>query len=506
MPVEPEPSGPAAAGLPSGHFSGQRGGEVGAVSWMFVAMGTIVAAAVWGLLLLISPSPIMATAAIAAGATAILILLQPTVGIYLLVFLMIGQWPYNMISYLGLLTVASYAWKRLLQQQPLIPHSRLFWIVAVYVLFVLLSAAFAKTDIDLRSQVLAQVGNLAFVWLFSTFIDSRQRLMSILQTVMAAGIVTSLIGLIQWRTHFLWIVSTTRYALATHSDLFRQSTGFDLQQWGGQFRVDSITGTPDYLPLYLQCLIPMVALAIPLYREILPRCLGLGLLGLFGVCHLLSYTRGALLTTLVVLFCIGWTLDRRRLMFYSPFVLALGMLVILSWGPWRDRFATMFALSAPESGQKENTGMWRLRTIPVGIEMFLDRPLFGFGIGQQQWNWPESTYGTLIPDPEILEPLPIHNDYLRVAIELGVGGISMILLMLLTSMLQMHWAAVGWAAEGDRWMAAMANAVKIATLGIAAAMCMYPITGNFRYYWLLIGLSSAITGLYEQSMRGQSAT
>jgi hypothetical protein len=473
--------------------------------WYGLGVAIIGAQVIWVVALCMALTPLHAIVAVIGLVAAIAILLIPQYGVLLLSALLIGQWPANLITYLGLLTLASTLAWLLLHQKQLLPKSAILYLSGCYFLIALLSLISSKTNIDVRSHVLALAGHCSFVWLFATLVTTRQLLLNVLRLMVASGVVTALIGLVQWRTHFVWIASTTRDALTFGKGPQLEKTAFELQGWQGQFRIDSITGTPDFLPLYMQCLSPFVALWIVQQKTWGRRLAGIAVLGLFAVAHVLSFTRGALITTAGVAVLVAWSIDRKRTIAYAPLAGLCLFLVMLSWAPLRGRLLSMFELAKNESIETVNTGGWRLRTIPVALKMISERPILGLGLGQQRWNWPESSIGDLIPDPRIVEPLPLHNDYLLVPVEIGIGGVVVLLLFIVVSIRQLHQAAVYFKARDDLELAIAAQGTLLAIAGLAMAMAFYPIVDNFRYFWLLLAVAAALLCIRADMQRGDSA-
>jgi O-antigen ligase len=132
----------------------------------------------------------------------------------------------------------------------------------------------------------------------------------------------------------------------------------------------------------------------------------------------------------------------------------------------------------------------------------LSHPLLGVGIGQQRWNWPPSVFGDLLPDPEIADPIPIHNSYLLVGIETGVGGLLVLLAILAVAMRESRRLSIRFRRQGDSELADASLAICAGIAGMALAMLLYPMTETFRYFWLLIGLTASLVRIESQMQPG----
>lgn len=433
-------------------------------------------------------------AALAVGMIAALaILLSPLVGLGAFSALSIGQWPWSLMRNLELLTTASAFGWLISTQRPLFPRNRLLLMTGLLLAFVLLSTIHPQTQIRLWSSALAYVGHFLLVWLFVTLVDDRKSWLIVMRLMILSGVVTALVGLIQWRTHFTWPASTTAYYLAVDDKINYGKTAIDLQGWQGQFRVDSVTGTPDYMALCMQTLIPFVIFGLIRQVTWSRRLMGIGILAILSLGHILSFTRGALITTAIMLLWLGWLVDKRRLVLLGPLVVLCGCMALMSWQPLRNRAMTLLSLEREEAPEHENTAGWRLRTVPVGCEMMLKRPILGVGVGQQRWNWPPAVFGNLLPDPEFAQPIPIHNSYLLIGIETGLGGLLALLLLLATTIRDSARLGAHFLRLGDLQLAYSGIAISVAMVGLALAMFMYPMTENFRYFWMLVGMTAALS-------------
>ncbi|HEY6564618.1 MAG TPA: hypothetical protein VIY86_08990, partial [Pirellulaceae bacterium] len=179
----------------------------------WVWAGVAATQAVWIGLLASASSPMRAVAAVLAVVCGVAILISPHLGVYVTATLLIGQWPWNLMRILGIVTVVSAAIWLTVRRKPWFARSTILWLTILFQVFVLISAVRPLTRVDLLSQVLTYLGNGALVWLFVTLIDRRVMILNVMRLMVLSGIVTAIVGLVQWRTHFVWVASTTRYFL-----------------------------------------------------------------------------------------------------------------------------------------------------------------------------------------------------------------------------------------------------------------------------------------------------
>ena len=464
--------------------------------WALVGVGVIQS----GLMILLFSvtSPLRAFVAAVAIPGAITLLFLPRLGVYILVACVIGQWPWNIMRYILMLVAASTLLWLLLHRKPLFPYNPILILVGVYLLFTLASTINPLSRFEMWSGAAAYIGHFILVWVVITLITSRQSIQRVIGLMIFSGVVTAVVGLIQARTHFIWPASTTYYEMYFNSSFLQEKSAMELQGWMGEFRIDSITGTPDHLALYFQTLIPFVGFWLARQQSRVRQLMGFSTLLLFGVVHLLSFTRGAIVTTVVVLALIGWMIDKRRFVAFGPTLVLVGFLALLLWAPTRERILSMLSPSHTVGTDAHLEPMkWRILTLPVGVQMLFERPLLGIGVGQQPYNWPVSAR-SLIPDIE--KPVPIHNSYLQAGIEMGLGGLVVLLILMAVTVRHLRSLIKRFQLVGEEKLADIARASLIALIGMACAMVAYPMLETFRYFWLMFGVTGALMRI-ERSLQ-----
>lgn len=458
--------------------------------WRLIALasGAVVESGFIGVLLA-ATSPLRAVIAAIALPVGVAITLSPHLGLYVVAATLIGTWPGQRIKLLGVFVVAAALAWLLRHRKALVPRNPILWLVTLYTLLVLASTISPRTDFAIWKSALTYVSYLSLVWLFVMLVDSQRVLRIVVWTCIGAGIFTAAFGVVQAYTHYIWPASTLAASLLL--EVNKGVPPIVLQGWEGRFRIDSITGTPDFLPLYLQTLMPFVFFWMVRERGLWKRLFGILVLALFMVAHFLSFTRGALFTTLLVILIMIWMVDRRRFMAYVPLATVLGSAALMSWDPMRARVIALITRRAPPGMDiLFETGDWRIRTFPIALRMMFEDPILGMGIGQQRYNWPASAWHLVPIGTWSLSP--VHNTYLLTGIELGLGGLLLLLLLLAVTSYRLHWLGVKLDSLGELELAGTAKACLVALIGLAAAMMFYPMLDEFRYFWLLIGLAAAM--------------
>ncbi len=189
-------------------------------------------------------------------------------------------------------------------------------------------------------------------------------------------------------------------------------------------RVYGTFGHPNVLAFYLVCTVSVLMvtqLATPLKQRSLlyPWLIAAGLLGL-----LFTYTRGAWLGFLIIQLIVG-------LKYHRKMVTVLAGAVIVLFIFWQTMNAVMistfnFSLNDISLIQRFTTRDeeadsidWRLGVLQTMAPRTLEQPITGFGLGNFVTLRKQSVELGLYDDPEA------HNDYLRLAIEMGFVGLAL---------------------------------------------------------------------------------
>lgn len=203
--------------------------------------------------------------------------------------------------------------------------------------------------------------------------------------------------------------------------LFQAATGSTSVKQG----FASISGTFVHANGYAFFLLVVLTLGtVMLLERALPpaRAAALAVLLLAaGACFLLTYARAAWIGAVVVL-CLLAALEYRRLIAVCALAVVLAVLAVPSGlGQVQARFSD---LSADSANYSDNSFSWRVATWEQMLPYALDRPLTGHGLSSYQ---PLSVaefgiseeIGTSLEDGGIYA----HNDYLNLAVELGIFGV-----------------------------------------------------------------------------------
>jgi len=417
----------------------------------------------------------------------------PHLGLYTLAALMIAVWPYQLIKLLGLVVTGAIGLWALKVRRPLLTRDAIL-LVQLLLTSVICISALRSTAPDARSIALGFVSYATLTWTMATASHSGLVVRRIVGAMLLSGVVIAVIGLVQYVRPFVWIVSAAQtYAESPYYD---GGSLEDSLQLGGSFRVESLTGTPNFLGMSMQILLPFAVLWSIQQASLRNRALGLVMVALLATAMVLSFTRGVILTTaaiIVPLLALRIGL-RRSLPWLVVSVLLAGVLMLL-WDPLRARLVSTIEELLRARNQNEplwsTAAGWRAATLPIAWEIFTDHFWTGVGLGNQRTMWRQYA-PTFIVMPGTEVQLPVHNAYLQLAVDVGIGGIGLLIALVVVAWWQLRRAQSLFRARQQRDMFALACAAEIAWLAMTVNNVLYPGLDNYRYFWVLLAVIGAI--------------
>ncbi len=285
---------------------------------------------------------------------------------------------------------------------------------------------------------------------------------------------------------------------------------------GVQFRSAGPIGEPNRYAQVLVVLLPLAALRFRKERSRALRWLALASGALISGGMMLTFSRGAMFTAVVIFGLLAYFRFIRPL---HVIVAALGLsLLVLVLDPHAAlRFASLGGVktllahktvgySEPTGGQRgvPDTSVVRRYVLNVAAwHVFLDHPILGVGPGHfaAYYSMP---YGNRVGLIEQLKKYRGHNLYFETLAETGILGLASFLAIILAIMRGL-WRA---------WRRLQHKGSEFADAAMAFFLCLvaYLISAIFahlsyqRYFWLLMALCSAtihILGRVEQETSGE---
>lgn len=347
-------------------------------------------------------------------------------------------------------------------------HPWMTWVIALFLLWVTLSAIWAEQPGDTLSAAFRYALNAALFLVVFTAIQSRQHVRALIGALVVGAVFAGL------------------YGIAVQPSAAGAAAG--LTSASGLNRLAGTIGDPNQLASVLVVgFILATAIAASARRSSAIRLASaaaatITLAGIF-----FTVSRGGLFAlaaamVATILVARGHRLAATLLALLVA-VTAIGYYSGVAPAGARDRI-----LAA--DGGSGRTDIWK-----VGWRMVEAKPVTGVGAG----NFPISSIHYLLVEPGALEqdryvvddPKVAHNIYLGFLAELGIVGLGFFLLIVGGSLRTAGLAARGFARAGDHELELVARAVIVAILALLAAD--FFVSDQYsKQLWLLLALGPAL--------------
>jgi len=253
----------------------------------------------------------------------------------------------------------------------------------------------------------------------------------------------------------------------------------DAQPHGGWSRIGGTIGSPNEAGAYLSLLL---SLAVSLLFSDTPRkCkwLAAGVIGVGGTALILTFSRGAWLSFLAAIALLYVSLWRQNRPSLKIPIVAIAILLI-SYLPFRN--AVEDRLLADDNGSAQS----RLPLMNLAFRMISDHPLLG--VGSNNFSTVMEGYVTRELQRGFL--YTVHNKYLLVWTEVGVGGL-LAYLAFLFGVLRKGWAC--WKSN-DPLLAPLALGITAGSLGymVHQTVDIFHDRAVTQLLWFVAGLLFAI--------------
>jgi len=194
----------------------------------------------------------------------------------------------------------------------------------------------------------------------------------------------------------------------------------------------------------------------------------LAAIGMEAVTVVLTYSRGGALTLGVILLVYFWKLRRRRerSFLYAGLLAALLALPVLP-SSYVDRLSTITNVEADRTGSAQE----RMSDMIIAAKTIMANPLIGAGMGMNMLVMREARGGWL----------GVHNVYLEHALDLGLIGLGMFVLLL--------WSCIRAVARIQEQSSSpelvfLAQGLEISLIAYATAAMFHPVSYQYYFYYI----------------------
>jgi len=180
----------------------------------------------------------------------------------------------------------------------------------------------------------------------------------------------------------------------------------------------SLTGNPNDLALMLNLILPLSLALFLMVRGLGPRCLLAALIGLDVVAIIATFSRAGFLSLAVIGIAYLVILFRRKRRTLAALVIAgvLGGTLLLP-PAYISRLSTITDIQADQT----NSAQVRFRDYLTAVKYVAEHPLMGAGIGMNILALNQARGATWTK---------VHNVYLEYAVDLGLPGVALFLMLL----------------------------------------------------------------------------
>lgn len=316
---------------------------------------------------------------------------------------------------------------------------------------------------------------IVFFWLIATLVTSEPRLKL-----------------------FAWMLSSCSIPLAVtainnyRSGVFVTTAGSAVQRIAGYMGGSGLAGNPNDLALMLNLLMPITGALFVISRKPLHRIVTGSALLLSVAAVIATFSRAGFITLAVIGLMTVLAMIRR-----GALITALGLVFLASVAvatvpqKYYARLATITDIEADPTGSAQ--GRWNDWVLSVGY--IQSHPITGAGLGQDLLALNaargEETWRS------------VHNAYLQAAVDLGLPGAGLLVLLLLASFQNARRVRRAAERAGLDDLAVLAQSVSISLTGFTVAAFFHPIAYQF-YFFCLAGLAVALVNVNRSRLASAS--
>jgi probable O-glycosylation ligase (exosortase A-associated) len=375
--------------------------------------------------------------------------------------------PFRIALVAGVVAVAACLVDRFVRREPLTVLTRELWLAGGLLAWAILTVPLSYRPEESVATLAFYIRSLAIFWLLANTVTTPKRLHQLAWALSLMSVPLAL-------------TAVGNFLSGRHGDVGR-IVGYDA----------ALTGNPNDLALMLNLLIPFsVALVLTAER---PAIRGFLLAALAAVVTgvIVTFSRGGFLTVVTVFAAYAWKLRRRpeRTWAWVALILALACLPLLPAG-YLDRLATITRIEADRTGSAQ---MRRDDTL-AAVSVVLANPIIGTGIGTNvlALNQERGALG-----------IAVHNVYLEYAVELGIPGLVLFVLLLvecLKSAGRMRRRTAG--VPGQQQLFCLAEAIQVSLVAFAVAAVFHPVAYHLFFYYVAgLAVAVKVIGEAEQPLR-----
>lgn len=375
--------------------------------------------------------------------------------------------PFRIALLVAVMSVAAFMLDRFRRGLPVVEMNRELWITFALVAWALLTVPLSYWpggSIGYLTSFYAKT--LLIFWLLASVVDSLPRLK-----------VTA------------WTLSLLSVPIAGTA-IMNYMSGVYMEHGSGRVLgfESALTQNPNDLALMLNLILPLTAALFFINQRPLVRMLLAGIILLNVGAIITTYSRSGFLT-LAVIFCLylwhtRWRPERNWL--YA--VILLGIFALpFAPGDYISRIGTITNIEEDSTGSAQE----RLRDSIAATKYVISHPLVGAGLGNNALAMNEARGA---------EWREIHNVYLQYAVELGLPGMILFLLLLKGCMDAARRSQERSLQRPElHSLFYLSEAIRTSLIAFAVAAVFYPVAYHFYFYYFA-GLALAARRICDRTL------
>lgn len=451
-------------------------------------------------------SPTMALGALGALIGGIILLLQPTAGLFLTVIVVplerIGRFSndssmvtFSLMRVVGLATLGVWGVRQLLARD----RFRWNWPLTLYAVFLALGIGTISYSTDVRSGIRtagAMAGNLMFLFLICNLVRRLQQVKAAIALWLAISVSIAAFTAYQWHRNSGRVQEDRFASTGERSTDDRFSTILEeASEYEMSTRMPRAMGPTSHPAVYaINNILTLPFLAWWITRRISWKLRLLGVVGAALIAYniLLTNTRAALISLVVtgaMLFAVK--LLRLNIRIVGA-VAGLGLLAIpfVPNAIWERIFDPSNYTTARSATLRARLIYWE-----AGFDIITENPMTGIGLGNQA-EIPKRISGKLA----MPENSTVHNEFIQSTMEVGIVIVLVLFAFLAMVARRLTVAERRYRQREDEDTARLLSAMRVcmvATLayGLQVDVLHFPLKG----WWLAMGLGMC---LFDFSRRG----
>jgi len=251
----------------------------------------------------------------------------------------------------------------------------------------------------------------------------------------------------------------------------------------------ALTKNPNDLALMINLILPLSVALFLIHREPLARALLLTAILMEAVTVIITYSRAGFLTLATTFTIYLWKLRNRPERAWAWTALLVAFLCVpLLPSSYFDRLNTITDINADQTGSAQD----RWNDTVAALNSVLAHPIVGAGVGMNTLAMNEARGAAW---------RAVHNVYLEYAVDLGLPGLILFLLLLAGCMKSAAFVqrrSAGVPALRDLFY--LAEGIQVSLVAFAVAGAFHPVSYHFYFYYVA-GLAVAAKAVCQTEMR-----